>query len=166
VQREQIEHQKALLSTQEMEAKKLRQKVDNLMDAISDESDKSLRAGLTAKLRELQTQLEHSEASASELRASSSAGGNVADVSSVFALLKAFKNGFDKVDVSLQAEVLRDVVAGTEIQKEGIQVKIFGLSGGNLNKKRPAGCRSRVRSVFNLVDQSSQYATLATPRNY
>ncbi len=161
VQREHFEHEKALLASQEVEVKRLRQKVNNLIDAISEESDKSLRSGLTGKLRELQTQLEQGETAILELKEASSNGGNVADVSSVFMLLKAFKSGFDKVDVSLQAEVLRDVVAEIEMRKEGIHVKIFGLSGRNLAKKRPAVSRSRVRSVFNLVEAAPSYKNRA-----
>lgn len=151
-QQQQFEHERKLLVVQESEVRKLRQKVDNLMEAIAEESDKTVRAGLTGKLRELQAQFERSEAVVIELRGRSSEGGNVADVSSVFALLKAFKTGFELVDVSLQAEVLRDVVAEIEVQKEGVLVKIFGISGGNLTKKRPAMCRSSVRTVSNLVD--------------
>ena len=132
-----------------------------LSDVLSEESDKSLRSGLTGKLRELQTQLEQGETAVLELKETSSHGGNVADVSSVFMLLKAFKRGFDKVDVSLQAEVLRDVVAEIEMRKEGIQIKIFGLSGGNLAKKRLAVSQSRVRTVSNLVDQA-EYGTNPT----
>ena len=140
---------------QEAEAKKLRQKVDNVIETIAEESDRSVRSGLTGKLRELQTQLEVTEAAVLELRENSAVGGSVADVSSVFTLLKSFKNGFDKVDVSLQAEVLRDVVAEIEVQKEGVKVKVFGLSGGTvgiLAKKRPAVCRSSVRTVYDLVE--------------
>jgi hypothetical protein len=129
-QAEQFQHQKAFLGVQEAEVKKLRQKVDNLMEAIAEESDRAIRSGLTGKLREMQKQLEVSEAAILELREHSATGGSVADVSSVFALLNSFKNGFDKADVSLQAEVLRDVVAEIEVQKEGVKVKVFGLSGG------------------------------------
>lgn len=100
------------------------------------ETDRTVRSSLGGKLRELQTQLAHTEAAILEKQ--STDGGSVADVSSVFTILKAFKNGFEKVDVSLQAEILRDVVAEIEVQREGVLIKIFGLSGGNLAKKRPA----------------------------
>jgi hypothetical protein len=149
-QRERFDNQKALLAIQEAEGKKLKLRVNNLIEAIADETDRTLRASLGGKLRELQAQLAHTEAAILEKQ--STDGGSVADVSSVFAILKAFKNGFEKVDVSLQAEVLRDVVAEIEVQREGVLIKIFGLSGGNLAKKRPAVCRSGVRTVYDLVD--------------
>lgn len=133
--RESFEHQKALIASQEAEVKKLRQKVSNLLESIAEENDKGLRAGLTGKLKDLQGQLELSESSILELR-SNELAGNVADVSSVFTLLKAFKNEFDKADISLQAEVLRDIVGEIEVRKEGVLVKIFGLSAGNLTKKK------------------------------
>ncbi len=167
-QREQFDHRKALLATQESESRKLQQKANNLMEAIAEEGDKSVRASLSTKLRELQTQLELSESTLLENRERCSEGGSVADVSSVFTLLKAFKNGFEKVDVSLQTEVLRDVVAEIEVQKEGVLVKIFGVSGGSVlgksAKKRPAVCRSGVRTVYELVDVTGvEPATLNMP---
>lgn len=61
--------------------------------------------------------------------------GNVADVSSVFKLFKTFRSGFEKVDVSLQTEILRNMVAEIEVRKTGVQVKIFGLSPGNVSNK-------------------------------
>ncbi len=161
-QRERFDNQKALLALQEAEVKKLKLKVNNLMEAIADETDRTVRASLGGKLRELQTQLAHSEAAILEKQ--STDGGSVADVSSVFTILKAFKNGFEKVDLSLQAEILRDVVAEIEVQREGVLIKIFGLSGGNLAKKRPAVCRSGVRTVYDLVDVTGiEPATLNMP---
>lgn len=110
------------------------------MEAVADEGDKTLRASLTAKLRELQGQFEMLEASVLQNKGSDT--GNVADVSSVFTLLKSFRKDFEKADVSIQAEVLKDVVAGIEVQKDGIQVRLFDLNrlfpvdGGMLGVKK------------------------------
>lgn len=150
-QRERTEHVHALLLSKQVEVKKIRQKVSNLTDAISEEDDRLLRRGLTEKLKELQVQLECAEGALKDLK-DNSEGGSVADVGSVFSLLKTFKKGFERVDVSLQSEVLRDIVSEIEVQKEGVLVKIFVSSSGNSEKKRPAVCRSLVRSVSNLVE--------------
>jgi hypothetical protein len=39
-----------------------------------------------------------------------------------------------------------------EAQTTGILIKLFGVSAGILDKKRPAQCRSGVRPVFGLVE--------------
>ena len=148
--RERAAHQNALFASQDAEKKRVQQKIANLMEAVADEGDKTLRAGLTAKLRELQVQFEMLEASVLQNQGSDT--GNVADVSSVFTLLKSFRKDFEKADVSVQAEVLKDVVAGIEVQKDGIQVRLFGLNTENPSKKRAATNRSPVRSVFKLVE--------------
>ncbi len=53
----------------------------------------------------------------------------------LFFAQKFLHHVFSFNNFSNQAEVLRDVVAKIEVQKEGVLVKIFVLSGGNLAKK-------------------------------
>ena len=104
------------MEVKEEEYRKLKSKVDNLFEAISDEEDKIVRKSLTGKLKELQEELEKLELAISNFKAeqntafSGIGGGNVVDLSSVFMLLKSFKTGFEKADVSLQSEILRDLI--------------------------------------------------------
>lgn len=148
--RELAAHQKSLMAIQENEKKRIQQKIANLIEAVADEGDRTLRAGLAAKLRELQEQFQVLEASL--LQNNGAEGGNVADVSSVFSLLKSFRKDFEKADVSVQTEILKDVVAGIDVQRDGIQVKVFGNELKSLGE--PAANRSPVRSVFNLVEMT------------
>ncbi|MBX2986288.1 MAG: recombinase family protein [Bdellovibrionaceae bacterium] len=139
-----------MLELRESEAVKLRTKVHNLVEAIEDESDKVARKGLTARLSNLQVQLEQCEGYILKAREELNRNSNVVDVKSVFSLLKAFRSEFDKIDISMQAEVLKDIVAEIEVHPDGIQVKYIGLGSGNT--KGPASSRSFVRSVSKLVD--------------
>jgi hypothetical protein len=155
------EHQKALLSSHLQEKRRLEQKVANLLETISETDNKAIRNSLTTKLSELQDQLEKIEIVVSRLKNEDRQSGNVLDVSSAFSLLKAFKNQFEKADASIQAEILKNVVAGIEVREDGILVKIFGSNSGNPLGIRPAVSRSGVRPVFNLVEAVLSYTNQA-----
>ena len=150
------------MEVKEEEYRKLKSKVDNLFEAISDEEDKIVRKSLTGKLKELQEELEKLELAISNFKAeqntafSGIGGGNVVDLSSVFMLLKSFKTGFEKADVSLQSEILRDLIHQIIVQENGIKVKLYAVSGGFSSRKNQsngvASCRTAVRSAFKLVE--------------
>ncbi len=146
------------------EHRKLKLKVDNLFEAISEEEDKTIRKSLTGKLKEFQEELEKLELTISNFKTEQhgsrlgNGGGSVVDLSSVFMLLKSFKIGFEKADVSLQSEILKDLIHQIIVQEDGIKVKLYAVSGGISSLKngsnqlavRSAG----VRTAFKLVERS------------
>lgn len=162
--RETFEHKKSLALVRENDRKRLQQKVNNLLESIAETDDKIIRNGLTSKLRELQDQLEKIELTIGDLGVDIEDSGSVVDVGSVFLLLKIFRSEFEKTDISVQTEILRDIIAEISVKEDGILIKIFGLSSDNTTKKRPAMSRSGVRTVSKLVDVTGiEPATLNMP---
>jgi site-specific DNA recombinase len=180
--REKLEHQKALIAAKEQERRKLEQKIKNLYDAISEESDKDLRAGLSQKAKETKTQFEQAEMALLELRQDYDQSSNVVDISSVLELMKIFRAGaFDAQPVAAQAEILKGRIRRMIVRDGGVYVEIYGrapepimrLAGdGNSEIKNPTanpllgGTRSGVRTVSKLVGTTGcEPATLSTRPN-
>ncbi len=178
--REKLEHQKALLAAKEQERRKLDQKLNNLYDAISEESDKDLRAGLSQKAKETKNQLDLVKLAFSELKADYDQASNVVDISCVMDWIKVFReSAFEAQSVSAQSEILKNRIRRLIVRDSGVYVEIYGrkpepvlLAGEesseikNPTAKSPLGAtRSGVRTVFKLVGLTGfEPATPTTPR--
>ncbi len=160
-----LEHERSLLAAKEQERRKVQLKLDNLLEAISEETDKGLRAALSEKAKDFHAQLEQVESALFTLKTESSrASSNVIDLNIAFGMLKAFREGFDKQPISIQAEILKDVVRRIVVHSDKIVAEFYGakpvqisLAGDGLLDKQKyepasAALRSPVRTVFKLVE--------------
>ncbi len=178
--REKLEHQKALIAAKEQERRKLDQKLNNLFEAISEESDKDLRAGLSKKAKETKMQLEQSVLGLAELKQDYDKANNIVDVSSVMGWIKIFREGaFEAQSVAAQTEILKNRIRRMVIRDCGVYVEIYGkkpepvlgfVSEGDSEIKNPTALslsgsqRSGVRTVSNLVGATGfEPATSCTP---
>ncbi len=166
--KDQRTQQKLLAVSLDTECKKLNKKLNNLLDAIAETEDKEVRLGLTKKMQEIQDQLEKIELSLLRTKSEDEVGGNIVDVSSIFKFLKTIKSEFEQADISLQTQILKDVIHRIDICATGIKIKMYGVKPRihleNPSENKPAACRSGVRSVFGLVDLTGiEPATSALP---
>lgn len=154
-QRGDLDHKRSLASAKEQEKRRLELKYNNTMDAITEESDKAIRQGLSEKAKELWGQLEATKAAILELKAELDEKGQLIDLSEAMAFLKDFRNGaFDEEDVSNQAEILRSFIRRIIVSGNKVSVELYAGSEGSgeedsLTSSRSQG--SNVRSVFKLV---------------
>lgn len=91
------------------------------------------------------------------------AESNIIDLSAAFGILKVFRENFDSQSGAVQAEVLREVVKRIVIYSDRVVAEFYGskpmrvdFNDGFLQSKNNKPVtdvrRSRVRTVFNLVD--------------
>ena len=171
-------HKKALIAAKEQECKKLGMRLSNLYDAISEESDRDLRAGLSQRAKETKALSDQAEAALGELRHDLETTSNVVDIGNVMEFIRIFREAFDTQPLSVQAEILRHRIRRLVVREGGIYVEVFGgksepsllTLGNDISKiKNPtqdslAGSRSGVRPVFKLVDVTGiEPATLNMP---
>lgn len=159
----QEDQKKALLAVKEQERRKLEQRVKNLFEAVADESDREVRAGLSTKAKETNGQLAQVESAIIDLKNDLKRISNVVDISEVMDFLRVFREkAFDAQPISAQAEILKNRIRRIVVKSNGIYVEIYGkspelifdFSEGLKNEhptQTPAGSRSGVRTVFNLV---------------
>lgn len=155
------EHQKALMAAKEQERRKLEQKLSNLYDAISEEPDREVRQGLSQRARETKDQLEQVVMVFQSLKAEFDQANKVVDLAKLREFISVFRDGaFDSMDVSAQAEVLKQRIKRIIIREDGVfQVEVYGENPGYILRDSPEGdleSRSRstqsgVRTVFKLV---------------
>ncbi len=161
------EHQKTLMASKERERRKLDQKLKNLYEAISDETDRELRLALSEKAKETKRLLEGVETAILDLKREYGQADNVIDISGVMKFIEVFRTGaFDALPVAAQSEILKDRVRRIVVRDNGIHVEIFcekrgssqdllGSSAGtNMDKEGALNTRSPgsgVRTVFKLV---------------
>jgi len=125
------ELQKSLIASKEQERRKLEQKVNNLYEAISEESDRDLRLNLSNMAKDLKNQLDLTLNAILELKNDYEHSSNVVDISEALRLIQVFKNGaFDNLPVSAQAEILKDRIRRILVQDNGVYV---GFSVSDLN---------------------------------
>ena len=164
---ERLEHQRSLLSTKEQERRKVQLKLDNLLEAISEETDRGLRGSLSEKAKDFRVQLDQVEAALMSLKEEcSKASSNVVNLNLAFGILKSFRQGFQKQPISVQAEILNDVVKRIVVHSDKVVAEFYGskpvriplsddgLLGKNKGEPVSAYLRSRVRPVFKVVDQT------------
>ncbi len=160
--KEKSAHQKSLLATREQEKRRLKQKLENLYELISETDEKSVRLGLSKKASSLQLQLDQSEAEMETLKRDLDRPQNVVEANVAFKFLKEFRTLFEKQPIAVQTEILRDYIRRIVVREDGVAiVEIFGenpSSGFGLGGPRGA-CegdflitrRSPVRTDFKLV---------------
>lgn len=160
----QEDQKKALLAVREQERRKLEQRVKNLFEAVADESDREIRAGLSVMAKETNGQLAQVESAILELKNDLKRSSNVVDISEIMDFLKIFREkAFDAQPISAQAEILKNRIRRIVVKSNGIYVEIYGrspelvfdFSDGQKEThltQTPAGSRSGVRTVFNLVE--------------
>lgn len=177
--REKLDHQKALIAAKGQERRKLDQKLNNLYEAIAEESDKDLRAGLSQKAKETKSQLDQTTLALSELQAEFEQANNVVNISTVMELIKVFRErAFEAQPVSAQAEILKNRVRRIIVRDGGVYVQIYGgkpvsilqLDNEFSEIKNPAAIppsgstRSGVLTVSKLVGATGfEPATSCTP---
>ena len=157
---EKAEHQKALLAGKEQERRKIEQRVKNLQEAISDETDRGLRLTLAQTAREAQVRLDELDSVIAELRADYARISNVVDISSVMNFIRDFRDGaFEALSVAAQAEILKSRIRRIVVRENGVYIEIFGAKPefglGQFEsgtKSRTQG--SRVRTAFKMVHPS------------
>ncbi len=122
------EHHKTLLATKEQERRKLEQKVNNLHEAISEESDRDLRLSLSNLAKDVKNQLDVVTMSVLELKQEFERTNNVVDITEAIKMLRIFKDGaFDAQPVAAQAEILRCCIRRIVALGNGnYRVEIFG----------------------------------------
>jgi DNA invertase Pin-like site-specific DNA recombinase len=122
-----LEHQKALMAAKEQDRRKLAQKLDNLYDAISEESDKELRAGLSQKAKDTKVLLEKVETALLELRQDYDRANNVVDIADAMESIKVFREGgFEAQPLAAQAEILKKRIRRMVVREGGVYVEIYG----------------------------------------
>ena len=159
-----VEHQKGLISAKEQERRKLEQKVNNLFEAISDESDRVLRSGLSNLAKETKTLLDQVTVGLLELKADSERNSNVVDIAEAMNHMRIFREGaFDAQPVAVQAEILKSRIRRIVVRENGVYVEVFGRTpeqvlqrlGGIGEKENPTGAPrsnlSEIRTAFKLV---------------
>jgi site-specific DNA recombinase len=162
-----LEHQKTLMAVKEQERRKLEQKVKNLYDAISEESDREVRAGLSQAAKEAIQQLELAKNALEDIKRDYDQSNNVVDISDAMEFIRVFNDGaFDAQPVAAQAEILKNRVRRIVVRDNGVYVEVFGrppepilrLIDGGLKKENPTqspeGSRSGVRTVSKLVEMT------------
>ena len=177
---EKKEHQKSLLAAKEQERRKIKQKLDNMHDAIGETDDKTLRGALSRKAIEVQIELEQVEQGIEILRIDYANSCNVVDISDVMELIKIFRTGgFDALDVSDQTEMLKGRIRRIVVHIGKVYVEIYGGENERVlgfgdekeQKKSPTDLsqdsginRSGIRTVFKVVGPSGfEPPTSCTP---
>ncbi len=157
------EHQKSLIAVKEQDCRRLSQKYDNLLDTISETSDKVIRNSLSSKLTEISSQLETVQSSLESLKREFAETSNVVNAEAAFKFYRMFRAEFEKQDVSVQSEILKDYVKRLVVREDGVTAEVFGGSratvvceaDGTIRKnEKTAGSlrqRSAVRTVSKLV---------------
>lgn len=122
------EHHKALMAAKEQERRKLDQKLNNLYEAISEESDRVVRQGLSQKARETKELLEQLDSTIQSLKREFAQSNNVVDLTKMREYIEMFKNGaFDALPIAAQSEILRQRVRRIIMREDGVfQVEIYG----------------------------------------
>lgn len=128
------DHQKALMAAKEQERRKLEQKVNNLYEAISEETDREVRQGLSLKARETKELLDKADSTIQSLKQEYEQANNVVDITKMREFVEIFKNGaFEALSVSAQAEILKERVRRIILREDGVfQVEIYGEKPGSI----------------------------------
>ena len=169
------EHKRSLIAAKEQERRKLDQRVKNIYEAVADETDKDVRTGLTQKAKDICQQLSQAESALAELNLDFNKTSNVIDVSGVMEFIRVFReSAFDAQPVAAQAEILKSRIRRIVVRENGVYVEVYGREPETIlqfcdkgQKKEhptrsPAGFRSGVRTVFNLVDPIGLEPTTST----
>lgn len=119
--------QKSLIAAKEQERRKLEQKIENLLEAISEENDRELRLSLSNMTKDLKTQLDQVIAATLSLKQDYEHSCKVVDITEALKLIQIFKTGaFDALPVSTQAEILKERIRRIVVQEKGLYVEFFG----------------------------------------
>jgi site-specific DNA recombinase len=164
--KETVEHHKSLVATEEQKRRKCEQKLKNLIEAMADETDRNLRAGISERAKAAQVELDRAEATLLEAKRNQNLAGNVVDVSTAMEVVRVFREGaFDALPVSAKAEILKSRIRRIIVRDSVVCVEIYGgrieplmeLTGAENTNPRPGtpdslgSTRSGVRTVFKLV---------------
>ena len=167
--------QKKLNRRKISELQKLSQKVENLIDLISEVSDASVRESLKTKLAETITA---KEAMALEFKLGSQLESEtqkqILNMDSVFSLLRAFRKGFREESPSVQALILKDIIRQVIVHPDKLVAEFYsadtpshllgktpkvsvknGRKGKKGHAQNLAVQRSLVRTAPGMVDQIS-----------
>lgn len=166
---EKKEHQKSLLAAKEQERRKIKQKLNNIHDAIGEADDKALRGALSRKAIELQIELEQIEQGIEVLRNDYADSCNVVDISDVMELIKIFRTrAFDALNATDQSEILKGRIRRIVVKNGKVFVEIYGgkiardldFGGEKEQKKSPTDLSqasgingSRILTVFEMVGE-------------
>ena len=119
--------QKSLIAAKEQERRKLEQKVENLLEAISEENDRELRLSLSNMTKDLKIQLDQVITATLSLKQDYGDSCKVVDITEALKLIQIFKTGaFDALPVSTQGEILKERIRRIVVQEKGLYVEFFG----------------------------------------
>ncbi len=160
-----VDHKRALVATKEQEKRKYDQRVKNLYEAIADESDRELRAGLSRSAKEAALNLAMTELALADLKLDLERTCNVIDISGVMDFIRVFREGaFDAQPVAAQTEILKNRIRRIVVRENGVYAEyycrkpelVWSRPSDGQKVENPAsslaGFRSGVRTVSNLVD--------------
>ncbi len=161
---ESLAHKQELVNSKEQERRKLTLQIDNLVNTLAESPWDVSKKVLLEKLEEFTKTREKVEAELKSLREDlNKAKDNVIDLSSSFALLRAFREEFRTRPLGEQADVLRDIVRELVVLPDRFILDLYGApadkyftdtssgAGGSLGSSGDLSSRSLVRTVSRLV---------------
>ena len=117
----------SLIDSTERQKRKITTQLDNIVEAISDCSDKSVRQVLQQKIPDLETKRISLEKKVQELRWQiKKYDKKVVDLSAAFSLLRAFRKQMDKQPLSVQSQILSHIIKEIIVHEDRIVLKIYG----------------------------------------
>lgn len=173
-----VEHKRALVTGKEQERRKLDQRVKNLYEAIADESDRELRAGLAKTAKDASRLLTLAELALADLKRDLDQTSNVIDISGVMEFIRVFReNAFDSQSLAAQTEILKNRIRRIVVREDGVYVEYYcrqpELVWSNPDDAQkiknptqtPEGSRSGVRPVSKLVDPRANKTKTPSSQN-
>ena len=145
---------KTLIHSKENKRRALLNKMDNLVDAIGDTTDKATRRVLQEKIPVLEKErkrlTDEIKTHRNELTGQKE---NVVDVEKAFAFLRAFNKGLLDESASVQAQLLQDVIKEIVVLEDRVVLKIYGAKGATITPPHPPStggktsveCSNRIR---------------------
>ena len=145
-----------MVKSKENERTKLSNKVENLVDAISECTEKKTRKVLQTKIAECSVKQESLESEIKSLKEElKNKSSQVIDAKAAFELLKSFRKGFDSQPVATQVRVIKDIVRRVVIHEDHVVLEIYGAASTAPFKMQaqkhptgdqPVGCSYRIQS--------------------
>lgn len=130
-------HLKSLIASKENERRKIITRVDNLIDAISECSEKSTRSVFQTKIAESEKKKMALDNEISELRSElKNYDKKMIDPKAALDLLIKFRDNLDSQPPAIQAQILEDIVKEIKVYEDKIVLELYGSGTLNFEHKK------------------------------